>query len=56
MSRHYARISDVVNETIDVRVWSGVHFRHADVDGAKVGRNVARWRRQHGFLRPLRHR
>ena len=55
-SRSYARISDVVNETIDVRVWSGVHFRHADVDGAKVGRNVARWRRQHGFLRPLRYR
>ena len=54
-TRRYARISDVVNETIDVRVWSGVHFRHADVAGAKVGRNVARWRRQHGFLRPQHH-
>ena len=53
--REYTRLSEAINEIVDVRVWSGIHFRNADVQGARIGRDVARWRRDHGFLRPLGH-
>jgi hypothetical protein len=47
----------VVDEIVDARVWSGVHFRTADVQAARLGRAVARARRQHHpILEPLRHR
>jgi hypothetical protein len=41
--RHYTRLTDVVDDTIDARVWQGLHFRTADVQGAKIGEKVARW-------------
>jgi len=56
VTRSYTRLSQAVDETVDARVWSGIHFRIADVQGAKLGREVAEWRREHRFLRPLRHR
>lgn len=51
--RHYDRFSDVVDDTIDARVWQGVHFRTADEAGAKIGRDVARWVDRH-CLEPVR--
>jgi hypothetical protein len=33
-------------------VYSGVHFRKADVDGARIGEQVAAYRAQH-YFRPL---
>jgi hypothetical protein len=55
--RHYISLSQVVDEIVDARVWSGVHFRTADVQAARLGRAVARARRQHHpILEPLRHR
>lgn len=41
--RTYSRFSDVIEDVIDVRVLHGVHFRTADVQGAKIGAQVARW-------------
>ena len=55
MTRSYERLSQAIDEIVDARVWSGLHFRTADVQGAEIGRDVARWRRDHGFLRPLGH-
>ena len=43
VTRNYARFSDVINEAIDVRIYHGVHFRTADVQGAQLGQNVAEW-------------
>jgi hypothetical protein len=55
--RVYTSLSQVVDEIVDARVWSGVHFRTADVQAARLGRAVARARRQHHpILEPLRHR
>jgi hypothetical protein len=48
-TRSYTRLSQAVEEGIDARVWSGIHFRIADVHGAKIGRQIARYRRQHYF-------
>jgi hypothetical protein len=56
-SRSYTSLSQVVDEIVDARVWSGIHFRTADVQAAKLGRAVARARRHHHpILEPLHHR
>ena len=41
--RHFERFSDALQEVIDARVWGGIHFRTADVQGAKMGKQVAQW-------------
>jgi vanadium-dependent haloperoxidase-like protein len=43
LTRHYERFTDVVEDTIDARVWLGIHFRVADETGAELGKDVARW-------------
>ena len=43
--RHFERFSDVVDELVEARIWAGVHFRAADVQGAEIGEKVARWQR-----------
>jgi hypothetical protein len=51
--RHFQRFSDVLEEVIDARVWGGIHFRTAGVQGARIGREVARFARRH-YFRPVR--
>ncbi len=41
-TRSYRSFSDAVDELVDARVYSGIHFRKADVDGAALGAAVAR--------------
>jgi hypothetical protein len=41
-TRSYRSFSDAVDEVIDARVYSGIHFRKADEDGAEIGEDVAR--------------
>ena len=53
MTRPYEQFTAVVDDTIDARVWQGLHFRSADVQGARIGRDVARLLSTH-FLRPVR--
>lgn len=40
-TRSYRSFDDAVDEVVDARVYSGIHFRKADEDGAQVGRDVA---------------
>jgi len=47
--RHYDRLSDALKEVLDARVWGGIHFRTADVQGAVIGKKVAHWERKHYF-------
>jgi hypothetical protein len=47
--RSYSGFSEALKEIIDARVWSGIHFRTADVQGAVLGKNVARFERRHYF-------
>jgi hypothetical protein len=53
--RRWESFSEGVEEVIDARIFSGIHYRSADEDGAHVGRAVARhvMSRQ---LRPLKDR
>lgn len=49
MTRSYKRFTDVIDETIDARVWQGIHLRTADEGGAEIGKNVARWVAKHAL-------
>jgi PAP2 superfamily len=48
-SRSFERFSEAIKEIIDARVWAGIHFRTADVQGAVLGKKVARYLREHYF-------
>ena len=42
-TRTYTRFSQAIEEIVDARVWSGIHFRLADEQGAAIGEAVARF-------------
>jgi hypothetical protein len=49
VTRVYKQFADVIDDTIDARVYQGIHFRTADVQGAELGEQVAHWLDQHYF-------
>jgi hypothetical protein len=51
-TRTYERFSDLSWDTVDVRIYHGIHFRFADEAARKQGRRVAKWVFKH-FLRPV---
>jgi len=51
--RVYTRLSDVQKDMVDVRIYQGIHFRFADVDGRDQGTRIGHWAFQK-YLRPLR--
>jgi hypothetical protein len=42
-TRFFDRFSDPLTEITDARVWAGLHFRTADVQGRNLGINVANY-------------
>jgi hypothetical protein len=52
-TRSFDRLSDALKEVVDARVWGGIHFRTADVQGAVLGKKVAHYLRKH-YFQPLR--
>jgi hypothetical protein len=42
-TRTYTRFSQATQEIVDARVWSGIHFRIADEEGARIGSDASRW-------------
>src|SRR6266487_7189170 len=48
-TRSFDRFSDALKELIDARVWSGIHFRTADTQGAVLGKKVAQYLDNHYF-------
>jgi hypothetical protein len=51
-TRTFDRFSDALGESINARVWAGIHFRTADVQGARLGKKVARYLHKH-YLQPV---
>ena len=51
VTRDYKHFTAVVDDTIDARVYQGLHFREAEVQGAGIGEGVARWLDRHFFQR-----
>jgi len=50
-TRHYDSFSAALAEVIEARIWGGVHFRSADVQGEQLGLNVAEYVYGHEFRR-----
>ena len=50
-TRTFHRFSDALEENINARVWAGIHFRTADIQGARLGEKVARYLHKH-YLQP----
>jgi hypothetical protein len=55
-ARSFDRFSDALKEVTDARVWAGIHFRTADVQGAVLGRKVVHYMARHYFQPNRRHR
>jgi hypothetical protein len=47
--RHFDGFSAAIQEIVDSRVWGGIHFRAAVVQGAELGNEVALWLSGHYF-------
>jgi hypothetical protein len=52
LTRSFSSLSQAIDEIVDARVWSGIHFRTADVQGQRIGRAVASYR-QGRYFRPV---
>ena len=48
-TRSYTRFTDYVRDAIEGRILTGFHFRHADVQGAWIGKKAAQWVDKHEF-------
>ncbi len=46
---HFDRFSDALEEIIEARIWAGIHFRTADVQGQILGREIADYMETHYF-------
>ena len=49
VTRAYPTFSAPLAEVKEVRIWSGLHFRHSTEDGATVGQQAAGWALRHHF-------
>ncbi len=48
-TRSFSSFSQGIQEIVDARVYSGIHFRRANVQGAQIGAQIARYRERHYF-------
>ena len=53
LTRSFTRLSEARDEIIETRIWSGIHFRAAEEQGAKIGHQVSRYRDRH-YFQPVR--
>src|SRR5215813_13830257 len=51
ITRQWRTFSECVDEVIEARIYSGIHFRTADEVGARLGRKVARFVMNHALKR-----
>jgi hypothetical protein len=56
LTQTFTRFSQVIRQIISARVYDGIHFRTADEQAARLGKEIARYRREHYFHRIWRWR
>jgi hypothetical protein len=49
VTRQFTSFSQVRDDIVEARIWSGIHFRFSDTEAAKIGRRVAHWGNRHAF-------
>ena len=47
--RTFTSFDETLAELIEARIWAGLHYRSADVEGQRLGRNVANYGDAHYF-------
>jgi PAP2 superfamily len=47
--RSFSRFSEALKEVLDARIWGGIHFRTADVQGSVIGMKVSHYLVKHFF-------
>jgi hypothetical protein len=52
VTRQWQTFSQGVDEVIDARVYSGIHFRNSDEAGVRLGRQVAQFVTTHALRQP----
>jgi hypothetical protein len=52
ITRAFASFSEIAQSVEDARVWAGIHFRSADIDGTAMGRRIAAYALKH-CMRPI---
>ena len=52
ITRTFASFSEIAKSVEDARVWAGIHFRSADIDGTRMGRRVAEYAMKN-CMRPI---
>jgi hypothetical protein len=48
-TRSFSRFSAALKEVLDARVWGGIHFRTADMQGSVIGMKVSHYLVKHFF-------
>jgi hypothetical protein len=48
-SRHYDTADSLDEETMNARIWLGIHFRKGMTDGNQLGHDVSNWGITHYF-------
>jgi hypothetical protein len=48
-TRSFSSFSQAVDELVEARIWAGLHFRTADVQGRELGENVANFAMENFF-------
>jgi hypothetical protein len=48
-TRHYDTTESLDQETMNARIWLGIHFRKAMTDGNQLGHDVSHWGITHYF-------
>jgi hypothetical protein len=54
ITRHWNSFSEGIQEVIDARVYSGIHFRNSDETGARMGRQIAQFVSHHALRRSVK--
>ena len=49
VTRQFTSFSQLRQDIVEARIWSGIHFRFADEEAARIGRRVAHWGNRHAF-------
>jgi hypothetical protein len=52
ITRTFASFSEMAKSVEDARVWAGIHFRSADIDGTAMGRRIAEYALKNS-MRPI---
>jgi len=50
-TRSFSRFSQALKEVLDARVWGGIHFRTADMQGSVIGLKVSHYLVKHFFAK-----